>query len=231
DRKNRPYKPFRLPTVNWAMIREQYQLSAPLVIQPLIGLGSWFLFMALIENLGQEALAITILAQMVYLVLSIPSWGFSAGITTLVGGFIGHKKRQAVIPIIWKTAFFSLAITMAITIPFVLFPHQILLPILGADSFELITNSVPVFYVLAGILAVFSAGSVIFSGVSGVGASAYALKIQTVGIVFYLSYIYVLVNFFQADIVWNWAVEIFYWLLITGWSLWYLYSKRWHGIL
>lgn len=231
DRKNRPYKLFRIPSIDWDLIREQYQLSAPMVIQPLIGLGSWFLFMSLIENLGQEALAITILAQMVYLVLSIPSWGFAAGITTLVGGFIGHRKRQAVIPIIWKTAFFSLAVTMAITIPFLLFPHQILLPILGNDSYDLISNSIPVFYVLGGILATFSAGSVIFSGVSGVGASAYALKIQVVGIVFYLCYIYIMVNILQADIVWNWAVEIFYWLMITAWSLWYLYSKRWHGVL
>jgi putative MATE family efflux protein len=231
DRKNRRYKLFRLPTIDWALIREQYHLSAPMVIQPLIGLGSWFLFMSLIENLGQEALAITILVQMVYLVLSIPSWGFAAGVTTLVGGFIGHKKRQAVIPIIWKTALFSLVVTMAVTIPFILFPHQILSPILGEDSYELISNSKPVFYVLAGILVVFSTGSVIFSGVSGVGASVYALKIQTVGIIFYLGYIYILVNFFQADLVWNWAVEIFYWLMITGWSLWYLYSKRWYGKL
>lgn len=231
DKKNRVYRIFRWPKIDWEMIREQYRISLPLVLQPLIGLGSWFLFMAIIENLGKEALAITSLAQMVYLVLSVPSWGFAAGVSTLVGGFIGHKKRQAVIPIIWKTAIFSLVVTMSITIPFILFPQAVLLPFLGPESLDLIIKATPVFYVLAGILFVFSGGSVIYSGVSGVGASAYALKIQVVGVVFYLTYIYILVEYFQADMAWNWAVEIFYWLLVTSWSLWYLYSKRWHGIL
>ena len=231
DKDNRRYQIFRWPKVDWSLMREQYKISIPLVVQPLIGLGSWFLFMAIIENLGEEALAITILAQMVYLVLSIPTWGFSAGVSTLVGGFIGHRKRQAVIPIIWKTAFFSLFVTLAITIPFLLFPTASLQPFLGAEGADLIQKAKPVFYVLGGILTVFSVGSVIFSGVSGVGASAYALKIQVYGIIFYLTYIYILVEYFSASLPWAWAVEIFYWAIVGTWSLWYMYSKRWHGKL
>lgn len=231
DKENRRYQIFRWPQIDWALIKEQYKISIPLVAQPLIGLGSWFLFMAIIENLGEEALAITILAQMVYLVLSIPTWGFSAGVSTLVGGFIGHKKRQAVIPIVWKTGLFSLVVTLAITIPFIIFPYSVLVPFLGEEGIPLIQKAIPVFYVLAGILTVFSLGSVIFSGVSGVGASAYALKIQVYGIVFYLTYIYVLVEYFEANLPWAWAVEIFYWLIVGLWSLWYLYSRRWYGKL
>lgn len=231
DKENRRYQIFRWPQIDWKLIKEQYKISIPLVAQPLIGLGSWFLFMAIIENLGEEALAITILAQMVYLVLSIPTWGFSAGVGTLVGGFIGHKKRQAVIPIVWKTGIFSLVVTMAITIPFLMFPYAVLTPFLGEEGIPLIQKAIPVFYVLAGTLFVFSLGSVVFSGVSGVGASAYALKIQTYGIVFYLAYIYILVEYFQTSLAWAWAVEIFYWLIVGLWSLWYLYSRRWHGKL
>ena len=80
-------------------------------------------------------------------------------------------------------------------------------------------------------MSIFSIGSVIFSGVSGVGASGYALKIQAFAIGFYLIYIYVLVEYVNASLAWTWAVEIFYWLLVSGWSLWYLKSRRWHGLL
>ena len=231
DKENRRYKIFRWPKFDWQLMKEQYKLSIPLVAQPLIGLGSWFIFMAIIENLGEEALAITILAQMVYLVLSIPTWGFSAGVSTLVGGFIGHQKRQAVIPIIWKTGFFSLFVTLAITIPFLLFPSATLIPFLGEEGIPLVNKAMPVFYVLGCILTVFSLGSVIFSGVSGVGASAYALKIQVYGIIFYLVYIYVIVVYFSVSLPWAWAVEVFYWLIVGSWSLWYMYSKRWYGKL
>jgi Na+-driven multidrug efflux pump len=231
DKKNRRYRIFRWPKVNWDIVRSQYRLSIPLVVQPMIGLGSWFLFMGIIENLGERALAVTILVQMVYLVLSIPSWGFAAGVSTLVGGFIGHQKRQAVIPILWKTGKFSFIVTMCMAIPMMLFPQQILQPFLGEESFEIIEMARPVLYVLTGIMAIFSYGSVIFSGVAGVGAPAYGLKIQFVSIVFYLIYIYIVVEYFQSDLTWAWAVEIFYWLIVTSWSLYFLYSKRWHGML
>jgi len=231
DKKIQKYEIFRWPKWDKKLVKKQYNISFPLVIQPLIGLGSWFLFMGIIENLGEEALAITILAQMVYLVLSIPAWGFSAGIGTMVGGFIGHKKRQAVIPIIWKTASFSFWITMVFTIAFVAFPHEILSPILGKESFDLITKSQPIFYVLAGILAVFSTGSVIYSGVSGVGASGYALRIQFFSVLFYLIYIYILVEYTDVHLAWIWAVEIFYWVIVISWSLRYLYKRKWYGKL
>ncbi|MEZ4985732.1 MAG: MATE family efflux transporter [Saprospiraceae bacterium] len=231
DKHNRIYRIFRKPTINWDLIREQYRISIPLVIQPLIGLGSWFLFMGIVENMGEEALAITILVQMVYLVLSIPSWGFAAGVSTLAGGFIGHKKRQAVIPIVWKTALLSLFVTLLISLPVVVFPEASLSPFFGADGLELIRQAVPVLYVLLATLAVFSFGSVWYSGVSGVGASMYALRIQAYTLVGYLIYIYLLVEHFEATLAWVWAAELFYWMVVLLWSMKYLYSRRWFGML
>ena len=231
DRHNRRYHIFRWPTIDWALIREQYRLSLPLVAQPLVGLGSWFLFMSIIENLGERALAITILVQMVYLILSIPAWGFSSGVNTLVGGFIGHQKRMAVIPIILKTAKFSLAVTLLFTIPVVFFPHEVLYPLLGDERGDLIDASQPVLYVLGVIMVLFSFGSVLFSGISGVGASGYALRIQVALVVFYLVYIFVVVDLFNAGLTLAWAAEVFYWILCIAWSFYYLYSRRWFGLL
>ena len=72
--------------------------------------------------MGERELAISNLARMVYLVLSIPTWGYASGVNTLVSGFIGADKRQAVIPMIWKTAKLCFWTTMALALPVVLFP-------------------------------------------------------------------------------------------------------------
>ncbi len=231
DKKNRRYKIFRLPKLNWELIREQYRLSIPLVAQPLVGLGSWFLFMGIIENLGERALAVSILVQMVYLVVSVPSWGFAASVSTLVGGFIGHQKRQAVIPIIWKTGKISFLVTMLIALPIAAFPQAVLQPFLGPEGIDIIEEARPVLYILVGIMAMFSYGSVIFSGVAGVGSPGYGLRIQIFSVALYLIYIYAVVEYFTLSLPWIWAVEIFYWMIVTGWSLHYLYSKRWYGRL
>ena len=230
DRSARSYHLFHLPKIDFALIRQQYSLSIPIVAQAFVGLGSWFVFFGIVENLGEHQLAITNLVRMVYLVLSIPTWGFASGVNTMVSNFIGQQKRQAVVPIIWKTAKIAWATTMAITLPVVLFPHQILYPLLGSADMTLITDSQPIFFVLVGILTLFSIGSVFFNGLAGTGATYYGLKIQTWCALFYLAYIYIEVNYTSGGLPWAWAAEIFYWMLMLALTLWYLRSKEWHGL-
>jgi len=104
DKKARLYGIFKPPKIDWELIKLQLSMSTPIVAQSVVGLGSWFVFFGIVENLGERQLAITNLVRMVYLVLSIPSWGFASGINTLVSNFIGQKRREAVVPVVWKTA-------------------------------------------------------------------------------------------------------------------------------
>lgn len=228
DKHARIYHLFRLPKVDFGLIRKQYKLSFPIVAQAFVGLGSWFVFFGIVENLGERELAITNLVRMVYLILSIPCWGFSSGVNTMVSNFIGQQKRQAVVPIIWKTAKISFITTMAITLPIVLFPHFFLYPLLGGEDMTLITEAQPIFYVLVLILASFSIGGIFFNGLVGTGATYYGLKIQFWCAVFYLVYIYVEVNHTTGGLPWAWASEIFYWLVMIVLTYRFLISKRWH---
>ena len=230
DRHAREYRLFQLPNVDWALIKQQYRLALPIVAQSFVGLGSWFVFFGIVENLGERELAITNLVRMVYLVLSIPTWGFASGVNTLVSNFIGQQKRQAVIPMIWKTARICWLVTMALTLPVVLFPHELLYPLLGGADMSLITDAQPVFYVLVGILTCFSIGSVFFNGLAGTGATFFGLIIQIICAVVYLVYIYTVVNFTQLGLPWAWASEILYWIVMMSIVLWYMRSKRWHGL-
>ncbi len=230
DKEAPSYHLFRLPKVDLALIRKQYRLSIPIVAQAIVGLGSWFVFFGIVENLGEHELAITNLVRMVYLVLSIPTWGFASGVNTLVSNFIGQQKRQAVIPIIWKTARIAWLTTMIITLPVVIFPHEILYPLLGSEDMSLISDAQPIFYVLVGILTVFSIGSVFFNGLAGTGATYYGLKIQAYCAIGYLAYIYIEVNYTNGGLPWAWAAEIFYWIIMMALVLWYLRSKEWYGL-
>ncbi len=228
DKKAHDYNLFKLPNIDMALIKQQYSLAIPIVVQAFVGLGSWFFFFGIVENLGPRALAITNLVRMVYLILSIPCWGFASGVNTMVSNLIGQKKRQAVIPIIWKTAKLCWGVTMALTIPMVLFPQQMLYPLLGSQDMSLITDAQPVFYLLLVILTTFSFGGVLFNGLAGTGATYYGLKIQTVCAIGYLVYIYVEVNYTSGGLFWAWAAEIFYWLVMILLTLNYLKSRDWH---
>jgi len=230
DKPSRKYNLFKFPKIDVPLIKAQLKIGAPIVAQAVVGLGSWFVFFGIVENLGERPLAITNLVRMVYLVLSIPCWGFSSGINTLVSNFIGAQRRDAVLPIIWKTAKICWLTTMLITLPVVLFPEYLLYPLLGGEDMSLIIDAKPTLRVLMGILFLFAFGGVYFNGLAGAGATAYGLKMQIVCAVFYLVYIYFIVEYTDGGLEWAWASEIFYWLAMLLMSIWYLRSKKWYDL-
>ena len=230
DNKAVSYKLFKLPDIDIPLIKKQLSIGAPIVAQAVVGLGSWFVFFGIVENLGERQLAITNLVRMVYLVLSIPCWGFSSGINTLVSNFIGQSKKQAVAPITWKTAKLCFFITMIISLPVCIFPGFFLYPLLGTEDMSIFLEAQPIFYVLLGILAFFSIGGIYFNGLAGTGATYYGLKIQTFCAIFYLVYIYVVVEFTTGGLTWAWAAEIFYWIAMLWLTARFLRSKRWYKL-
>lgn len=228
DWRNKRFRLRHIPHISLDLIRLQVRISLPMVAQAMVGLGSSFLFFGLVENLGERALAITNLARITYLVLSVPCWGFSSGINTIVSNYIGRKKRQAVIPILWRTAQLCLLVTLLFTIPIVLFPTYTLYPLFGNTRIDLILEARPVFYVLGIIMIFFSVGSIFLNGLIGAGATAYALKIQFFTALFYLGIIYLSVKLPALGLTWAWSAEIFYWIIILIISLRFLYSKQWY---
>ncbi|HHS96159.1 MAG TPA: MATE family efflux transporter [Phaeodactylibacter sp.] len=230
DKKMRQYNLFRFPKIDIPLIKKQLKIASPIVAQAVVGLGSWFVFFGIVENLGERPLAITNLVRMVYLFLSIPCWGFASGINTLVSNFIGAKKRLAVLPIIWKTAKICWLSTMLLALPIVIWPEHILYPLLGGADMSLITDARPTLYVLLGILSLFSIGGVYFNGLAGTGATYFGLKIQTIAAIIYILAIYVIVEYTNGGLEWAWAMEILYWIIMLIFTTWYLRSNAWYRL-
>ncbi|MFK7935035.1 MAG: MATE family efflux transporter [Saprospiraceae bacterium] len=230
DKKSRAYRLFSPPKIDVNQIKTQYKLSLPIVAQAIVGLGSWFVFFGIIENLGERQLAITNLVRMVYLILSIPCWGFASGVNTMVSHFIGNRKRWAVLPITIRTSWLCFYATMILSLPVVLFPQHLLYPLLGGEDMSLIVDAQPILYVLLIILALFSFGGVFFNAVAGTGGTFFGLKIQFFCAIGYLVYIYFVVEFTNGGLTWAWASEVFYWLAIIGICYWYLKEKKWYGL-
>jgi putative MATE family efflux protein len=230
DKMNIKIGLWKLPKLNTQIIKDIFSISSPIVFQGIVGIGSWFVFFGLIENLGERELAISNLIRMIYLVLAIPVWGYASGINTIVSNFIGRKKRMAVLPMINKTAKLSFWSTILFALPIVIWPEFILYPILGGPDTTLISDAQPIFYILLLILGIFAFGGVYFNGLTGIGSTLYGLKLQSICTVIYLVYIIVVIKFMNATLPWAWASEIIYWLSISAFSLKYLTSDEWHKL-
>ena len=214
-----------------AGINNMFSISTSIVFQYILGIGSWFLFFSFIENIStkeSKELEISNLLRTVYLILSIPCWGYSAGINTMVSNFIGNKKRQAVFPLIIKTVKLNLLSTMLISLPVLLFPEFFLYPLFGKEDMTLILLSKPYMLILFVVLMIFSIGGIFINGLIGTGHTQTALRIQTIFTIFYIIYSYFMIKHWYFGLNWAWAAEIFYWGGITIMSLLYLKTKKWH---
>lgn len=212
------------------VMRQQLRISMPVVAQSAVSQGSWVMFFGMVENLGEHALAVSNLARTVYLLLSIPLWGFSSGVNTLVSNLIGQQRRGEVLNAAWKTGKLCWAVSMIMAVPILFFPEQLLYPLLGKSDMTLIQDTQPVFYVLLLILTLSSFGSVLLNTLAGTGATWFGFKLQVVTISAYLSYIYIVTNYTHLALSWVWAAEILYWVLMIVMILWYLRSDRWHAL-
>ncbi|MFZ1705761.1 MAG: MATE family efflux transporter, partial [Saprospiraceae bacterium] len=158
----------------------------------------------------------------------IPSWGYGAGINTIVSNFIGNKKRQAVIPLVIKTSKLNLFTTTVVSLPVLLFPEFFLYPFFGTEDMTLIILSKPYLGILFLVLITFAVGVIFINGLIGTGKTKQALWIQTIFTVFYIAYIVFFIKINYVGLSLAWSVEIFYWLGILAMSFVYLRSNKWH---
>ena len=228
DKVNKAYGITNTKMIKLKLVSQTFDVSAPIVWQSIIGLGSWFIFFMLIENIGSRELEISNLIRNVYLILSIPCWGYSAGINTLVSNFIGNRKRQAVIPIIWKTAKMNAMNTLIFALPVAVFPEFFLYPLFGSEDMSLINEAKHLMPVLIAILVIFSVGSIFINGLTGTGHTKTALWIQSIFVTFYIIYSVIVIKYLKLGLEWAWSVEIFYWIGIISVCYWYFKSKKWH---
>lgn len=229
DRENRKLRIFTVPEFDWPMIRQQLNLSLPVVAHAALGQGSWVFFFGMVENYGERPLAISNLARTVYLLLSIPLWGFATGVNTLVSNLIGQEKRHEVLEAAWKTGKLCWLVTMCLAVPILLFPGKLLYPLLGSDDMSLITETQPIFYLMLGLISLATFGAVLMNALSGTGATWFGLKLQAVCVGVYLGYLYYVTNYTTLSLPWVWTAEILYWILMIIMVVFYLRSEKWHG--
>lgn len=228
DHKTRPMRIFTWPRPDWPLTKQQLNLALPVVANAAVGQGSWVFFFGMVENLGARALAISNLARTVYLLLSIPMWGFSSGVNTLVSNLIGQGRHQEVLAAAWKTGKFCWAVSMIMAVPILLFPGKVLYPLLGKSDMSLIGETQPVFYLLLLILSLATVGVVFMNALAGTGATWFGLKLQALTVFVYLAYIYMVTNFTALSLPWVWMAEVLYWVLMIVMVLYYLRTEHWH---
>ena len=117
-----------------------------------------------------------------------------------------------------------------ICVAVLIFPGQVLYPLLGKSDMSLIGETQPIFHLMLLILSLATFGSVFVNSLSGTGATWFGLRLQMITLTVYLTYLFVAVNVLHVSLVWVWVGEVVYWIVMILMVVFYLRTERWHGV-
>ena len=219
------YGLFRFKGISLRQMLTILRISVPMMMQSFLSLSVWFVFFVFIEKLGEMSLAVSNIIRSVFVVLMMPIWGFATATNTLVSYLMGQDRQSEVMALINKIVGLTF-VGVALIVSFgVMFP-RLVMEIYTNDS-ALIEMGIPVLYVVSGGAMLLSLGFIYFNGVSGTGKTNISLALELIVLSIYLTYTYLQVYYFGADVVRAWTSEIIYGSLLAVFSFAYLKSGKW----
>ncbi|MFN8259794.1 MAG: MATE family efflux transporter [Chitinophagales bacterium] len=206
---------------SWSIIK----LSTPIVLQNLIGIGSWWFFFLSIEKIGEHELAVSGILKSLFVFIGIPVWSLASTSNTLISNIIGQNRIDEVVPALKKVLVVSVGISMSINLIIVLFPHPILS--LFTNDTQLIRDCIPPFYTLMIALLFFSSAMIMNFGITGTGATFIPTIVEVFCCLFYVAYCYYFVQLKQSPLYIAWGCEVVYWLSLLTFTTIYWGSGIW----
>lgn len=221
------YSLFTYIRPNREIIRNILNVSAPLIVQFLFSIGSWFVFFIFIEHLGERPLAISNMLRSIFGFFGIFTWALAATCNTMVSNIIGQGKEQLVFKVIRNIAAISLGCATVVCILVNLFPYTILH--IYTNDAPLITAAIPSIRVITLSTLLMAVAAVVLSGVTGTGNTRMNLFTECTAVVGYLIYCDIVIERMHSPLHLAWGADFIYWILIFGLSAWYLKSGKWKG--
>lgn len=201
-------------------------LSGPLIFQHALSIIGWLFFYILIErNSDQTGLAVSNTMRNIFGFFGVFIWAFASTTNSMVSNVIGQGKKDDVIPLVHKIIRLSAGTAFIVCILLNLFPG-LYLSIYGLTE-DFINTGIPVIRVVAVALTIMSFGTVWLHAVTGSGNSRMTFLIELSTIIFYLLYIFLVLEVFHLSIMWAWMSEFLYWSFLFALSFIYMRSNKW----
>ncbi|PSL48111.1 putative MATE family efflux protein [Chitinophaga niastensis] len=221
------YSLFNYLRPSWVVIKSILNVSAPLIVQFLFSIGSWFVFFIFIEHLGERPLAVSNMLRSIFGFFGIFTWSLAAACNTMVSNIIGQGRPDQVFTIINKIVVISVGCATFVCVLVNLFPYTLLH--IYTNNADLITAAIPSIRIITLSTILMSVAAVVMSGVLGTGNTRINLVTEIIAVIGYLFYCDVVIERMRSPLQWAWGADFIYWTIIFGISYWYLRSGRWKG--
>lgn len=208
----------------WLM-KSILKLAFPTMIQKLFSFGTWFIFFALVEHMGEESIAISGIVRSVYMLVMIPVFAFGATANTLTSRLIGEGKQAEVMPTVFKTIGQGLIAILPVLLCCLFIPHFVLS--IYTNDLSLANASISSLLVICAASIAMSFGIPFFEAVSGTGNTTQALILESIVLIAYTFSVWFFASVIATRVEWVWTSEFTYGALIGLVSYFYIKFSHW----
>ncbi len=210
---------------NKKLSHQLFSISMPIIFQLAFSVISWEFFYILIEHHGQQDLAISNVMRNVFGLTGCLTWAFAATSAAMVSNIIGQGQQDKVRILITKIVKLSTGAALIMAAFINLFPELIISVFGQSDIF--INAAIPVVRVVSIAMVVMSFSVVWLNAVIGTGNSKTTLLIESVSILLYSVFVYLILEKYDLSITFGWMGEWIYWGSNFLLSFWYLSKGNW----
>jgi len=210
---------------DYKLLGKIFKIASPVMFQFSISFGGWFVFFALVEQMGEIPLAVSNIIRTFYMIVLLPLWGYASATNTLVSYKIGSNKVNEIGPLVRRILILSIASVSTLVFLTDIFSHFIFR--LYTDNLILIQACYPVLVVVSVSSILVSTSVILFNVVSGAGKTMVSLFTESIVISIYIIWTYLMVHSGKATTAKVWTSEILYGFIMGTISALYLKYGNW----
>ncbi|HEY9147596.1 MAG TPA: MATE family efflux transporter, partial [Gammaproteobacteria bacterium] len=218
-RYNHSHALLRFTRWDGVMTRQLVAIGTPVSLEALVETSRWFLFFLIVEQLGEQALAVATIVFSCYAVFLIPVDAFSESVCSMASNLIGQRRQQHLGLLIRRAMLLALAGVLPVLLVTATVPEWVLSLFTPDD--ELIQQAMASLLVvmLATLIAV--PAEAFYATVVGTGDTWATLAIQLIVSLFTLAVASLAAFVFTLSLPWIWAAEV------VGWAVCLLSAGAW----
>ena len=223
--RKKEYGIFKLHKIESELMKRILKIATPTMIQKLFSFSVWFVFFIMIEKMGETATGISSIVRSIYMILITPCFAFATTTNTVVSRTIGEGHADQVYSTVFKILKNCLICTVPIVILAAIFPMQIVN--IYTDDLDFAKLVIPSIFVICSGTIFQAIGNAYFEAVSGTGNTSAALYLETIVLVVYVAFVWLISNI-ATSVEWVWTAEILYGSLLGIMCILYMKFAKWN---
>lgn len=195
------------------------------MLQSVVSLATWLMFILATEHLGESELAITNILRSISSLPYMIVGALYGSANAITGNLIGSGHDNQVRKTASKIIIMGYAAGIALELLMLISPYYIMR--IYSDNTSLINRAVPAYYAMLTTYLTLVPGFILLGVISGTGDTKQAMVLELIALVAYTLTIWYVVIYLKADIAVCWLCEHPYNILLTYLTYRYLKKNNW----